>query len=195
MSDIHDDAPVVTEREDRPGEVAAFLEELVDLVEHAKSMPLSSSAIICARRGPGAALRGPRSAPGRAAAGPAPPAGQRRAYAVAPSCEAGQLLDEARAQAAHMVQRTEVVRQARRQAERLVADAESEARRIRHEADDYVDRKLAAFEIVLDRTIRTVQAGRERLAVVPAAEEEEEESRLGALGPMGDEAFFDQDTL
>ncbi len=94
-----------------------------------------------------------------------------------------------------MVQRTEVVRQARRQAERLVADAESEARRIRHEADDYVDRKLAAFEIVLDRTIRTVQAGRERLAVVPAAEEEEEESRLGALGPMGDEAFFDQDTL
>ncbi len=67
-----------------------------------------------------------------------------------------------------MVQRTEVVRQARHQAERIVDEAEADARRMRHEADDYVDRKLASFEIVLDRTIRTVQAGRERLAVVPS---------------------------
>lgn len=194
MSDIHDDAPVVTEREDRPGEVAAFLEELVDLVEHAKSMPLSSSAIISRDEVLELLSAALEALPGEL---------QRARRLLQDSddvrsraeLEAGQLLDEARAQAAQMVQRTEVVRQARRQAERLVADAESEARRIRHEADDYVDRKLAAFEIVLDRTIRTVQAGRERLAVVPAAEEEEEESRLGALGPMGDEAFFDQDTL
>ncbi|HUZ21075.1 MAG TPA: hypothetical protein VMU75_10955 [Acidimicrobiales bacterium] len=194
MSDIHDDAPVVTGRDDQPGDVAAFLEELVDLVEHAKSMPLSSSAIISRDEVLELLAAALEALPGEL---------QRARRLLQDSddvrsraeLEAGQLLDEARAQAAQMVQRTEVVRQARRQAERLVADAESEARRIRHEADDYVDRKLAAFEIVLDRTIRTVQAGRERLAVVPTAEDEDEESRLTALGPMGDEAFFDQDTL
>ena len=40
-------------------------------------------------------------------------------------------------------------------------------RQMRHEAEDYVDQKLAGFEIVLDRTLKTVRAGRERLASVP----------------------------
>jgi vacuolar-type H+-ATPase subunit H len=101
--------------------------------------------------------------------------------------EADEVLDDARSQAAHIVQRTEIVRQARNHAERLIAEAESEARRIRHEADDYVDRKLAAFEIVLDRTVRTVRAGRDRLTVV-----EEDEEVEGSDLPEGD-GFFDQD--
>ncbi len=101
--------------------------------------------------------------------------------------EAAEILDDARSQAAHIVQRTEIVRQARNHAERIVAEAESEARRIQHEADDYVDRKLAAFEIVLDRTVRTVRAGRDRLTVV----EEDEEPEEGEL-QEGD-GFFDQD--
>ena len=103
--------------------------------------------------------------------------------------EADELLDEARAQAAHMVQRTEIVRQARNNADRILADAEAESRRIRHEADDYVDRKLAAFEIVLDRTIRTVQAGRDRLSVNA---DDGEADELGEMDAAED-AFFDQD--
>ena len=88
-----------------------------------------------------------------------------------------------------MVERTEVVRRARYRAERIVADAEADARRTRHDADDYVDRKLAAFEIVLDRTMRTVAAGRERLTVPTVTEEE------AAAEAIEDEdgAFFDQD--
>ena len=101
--------------------------------------------------------------------------------------EADEILDDVCAQAAHIVQRTEIVRQARNHAERIIAEAESESRRIRHEADDYVDRKLAAFEIVLDRTVRTVRAGRDRLIVVEQDEEPEEtEVEEG-------EGFFDQD--
>ena len=30
---------------------------------------------------------------------------------------------------------------------------------MRHEAEDYVDRKLAAFEVVLDRTMQPVEKG------------------------------------
>ncbi len=166
----------------------ALLDEVVATIERAKSMPLSSSAII-----------------GRdevlellEAARLAYPIELQRARHVlqdhdelrlVAEREAGQILDEARSQAANLVQRTEIVRQARHEAERLVSEAESESRRIRHEAEDYVDRKLAAFEIVLDRTIRTVQAGRERLGAMPsfptdAAEGTAEET---------DAEIFDQD--
>jgi hypothetical protein len=51
---------------------------------------------------------------------------------------------------------------------RIVEDAEAEARQMHHEAEDFVDQKLADFEIVLDRTLKTVRTGRERLAAVPA---------------------------
>ena len=83
--------------------------------------------------------------------------------------EAAQLLEAAKAQAAHLVSGPRSSARHKSEAERMILDAEAEARRIRHEAEDYVDRKLASFEIVLDRTIRTVQAGRERLTGAPAA--------------------------
>ena len=81
--------------------------------------------------------------------------------------EADDLLEEVRVQAERMVQRTEIVRQANHVAQRILDDANEEARRLRHEAEDYADQKLASFEIVLDRTMKTVQAGREKLQVTP----------------------------
>lgn len=175
-------------------DVTALLEEVMGMIERAKSMPLSSSAII-SREEVLAVLEELRGAL------PAELARARRLLQDGDevrsraALEATELLDEARAQAAHLVERTEVVRQARHQAQRVVADAQSEARRVRHEADDYVDRKLAAFEIVLDRTLRTVQAGRERLTVVPEpdAEEDPAEAALEGLDPVPEDAFFDQD--
>jgi F0F1-type ATP synthase membrane subunit b/b' len=170
--------------------VEAILDELVSVVERAKSVPLSSSAII-ARDEVLALLESARAAM---------PVELQRARHVLQDFEeirmraereGAEVLDEARAQAANMVQRTEIVRQARHHAERLVEDAESEGRKIRHEADDYVDRKLAAFEIVLDRTMRTVQAGRERLTVLPDFDDDP----IGPYPGEGklEEGFFDQD--
>ena len=77
------------------------------------------------------------------------------------------LLDDVRAQAERMVQRTEIVRQANQVAQRILDDAREEGRRLRHEAEDYCDQRLASFEIVLERTFKTVQAGREKLQAVP----------------------------
>ena len=81
--------------------------------------------------------------------------------------EAEALMDEVRAQAEHMVQRTEIVRQANSVAQRILDDANEEARALRHQAEDFVDTKLAGMEIVLDRLTRTVQAGRAKLAAPP----------------------------
>jgi hypothetical protein len=65
-----------------------------------------------------------------------------------------------------MVERTEVAREARRVAQQVVAHAEADSRRLRHEAEDYIDQKLAAFEVVLERTMATVLKGREQLQAV-----------------------------
>lgn len=103
--------------------------------------------------------------------------------------EAEEIIEAGRQQAERMVERTEVVRSARRTAERVVEAAEDRARAMRLETEDYIDQKLAGFEVVLDRTMAAVQKGRERLQVAVEAPLE--------LGPDEDEAaagFFDQDT-
>jgi cell division septum initiation protein DivIVA len=173
------------------GDCAAILDELTTVVERAKSMPLSTSAIVSREEVLGLLNEARNSLPSeiRHARRLLTEREELRAQAAR---DAAELIDEARAQAAHMVQRTEVVRQARNQSERIIADAETEARRIRHDADDYVDRKLAAFEIVLDRTMRTVQSGRERLAVAVVSEHDEDAVE-GIGGSRDDEGFFDQD--
>ena len=190
MVDVHPDE----ERHDlvprEAVDVYAILDELVAVVEHAKSMPLSSSAII-ARDEVLGLLETARAALPAEIQRARHVLQDRDEIRVRAEREGAEVIDEARAQAANMVQRTEIVRQARHHAERVVEDAEAEGRKIRHEADDYVDRKLAAFEIVLDRTMRTVQAGRQRLTVLPELEEELVDGPAGT-GRL-EEGFFDQD--
>ncbi|MDQ1403097.1 MAG: hypothetical protein QOG03_1413 [Actinomycetota bacterium] len=119
---------------------------------------------------------------------------ERQEYLDKVKREGDEILDAARVQAERMVQRQEIVREAQAYAKRTVEDAREESRRLRHEAEDYCDQKLGAFEVVLDRTIKTVQAGREKLRVAPLASSglEGDDSLLGVDG--ADDAFFDQDT-
>lgn len=101
--------------------------------------------------------------------------------------EAEDIIDAGRQQAQRMVEKTEVVREANLHARRIVDDAEKTSRDLKHEAEDYIDQKLASFEVVLERTMAAVAKGRERLQVViPATEIEIEEQAEEAN-------FFDQD--
>ena len=104
--------------------------------------------------------------------------------------EAQRILEAARVRAERMVEKNELVREARRTSEEILEDAERQGAAIRHEAEDYVDRKLAAFEVVLDRTMQQVQKGRERLQVhtTPTA-------TLDAELADEDGQFFDQDDV
>jgi F0F1-type ATP synthase membrane subunit b/b' len=103
--------------------------------------------------------------------------------------EAERIIDVARVRAERMVERTEVVREARRTAEDVVDEAGRVAAQMRLEAEDYVDRKLAAFEVVLDRTMQQVAKGRERLSVHAPTHED----LLGPEAEEAEQAFFDQD--
>ena len=138
----------------------------LDLVVNAKQMPLSASVLISkdevAELLQGALQRMPdelRQARWLLK--------EREDFIAEKSREADVLLEEVRVQAERMVQRTEIVRQANHVAQRILDDANEEARRLRHEVEDYADQKLASFEIVLDRTLKTVRAGREKLQVSP----------------------------
>jgi F0F1-type ATP synthase membrane subunit b/b' len=105
--------------------------------------------------------------------------------------ESDDILDAARAHAERMVQRTEVVRAAEQRARQIVEAAENTSRSMRHQTEDFVDQRLASFEILLDRLAKTVAAGREKLAIgVPARQEPEPD-------PDADQnpAFFDQDRM
>jgi cell division septum initiation protein DivIVA len=103
--------------------------------------------------------------------------------------EADDILDAARAQAERMVQRTEVVKAAEMRARQIVDAAEADARRMRHETEDFCDQRLASFEIVLDKVMRAVQVGRERLnpSLTDGAGAPE------AADKKAVDAFFDQD--
>ncbi len=81
--------------------------------------------------------------------------------------EGDEILDAASAKAESMVARTEVVKAAEQRAKRIVEAAADDARRLRHESEDFCDQRLAQFEIVLDRTMKMVHAGREKLNAAP----------------------------
>jgi cell division septum initiation protein DivIVA len=158
------------------GDVEAILHQLLDVIGNARPMPLSASVMInrdeVLEIVEAALTRLPEEL--RAARWLLR---EREEFLAKVQREGDDILDASRARAERMVQRAEVVRAAQHTARRLVEEAEAESRRLRHEAEDYCDHKLAQFEIVLDRTIKTVQAGRARLHQSPLEQEPQAEPR------------------
>jgi len=112
---------------------------------------------------------------------------ERQEYLAKMRVDGDEILDAARARAERMVQRTEVVKSAEQRARRIVEGADADARRTRHECEDFCDQKLASFEIVLERTLKLVGAGRQKLQVTATARPEPEPDAEDTSG------FFDQD--
>lgn len=120
---------------------------------------------------------------------------ERQEFMAEKEREAQAIMDEVRAQAERMVARTDIVRQANKVAQRILDDANEEARRMRHETEDYCDQRLAGMEIVLDRTMKTVRSGRQKLQAIssPADRPHAVESDAPGEDESDGESFFDQD--
>ena len=73
------------------------------------------------------------------------------------------IVDQADAQQAHLLSTHEVTRIALEEAEGIRAQALAEAEAMRQEIDQYVEDKFAAFEASLTKTLGAVQKGRERV--------------------------------
>ncbi len=192
VEDVSDEQPEAADLD-----TEALVRRAIDVVATAKAMPLSASVLIsreevldlletALERLPDE-LRKARWL-----------LRERDEFLAERSREAETLMEEVRAQAERMVSRTEVVRQANQVAQRILNDANEEARRMRHEAEDYCDQKLAGMEIVLERIVRTVQSGRQKLqAAAPPPAPEQARGVAGADAPgeegTGEDGFFDQD--
>lgn len=144
-------------------DVHAQLAELRRTVDQAKSMPMSASAVV--NRGDLLGLIDELSgALEKAFTDSQKVVSERDAVVAEGRSEADRIVADAQHEREKLISDTDVFRVARRQAEALVAQARKDADGLRQETDEYVDAKLANFEITLERTTEAVKRGRERLA-------------------------------
>jgi cell division septum initiation protein DivIVA len=143
-------------------DVQKKLDEIAATVANARSMPMSASCVV--NRAELLALLDEVSAALPDSLAQAQDLlGDREMMVEQARGEAQRIIEQAHAERGSLISETAVVRQSKDEAERIVAEARREADEIRAEADDYVDSKLANFEVVLTKTIGSVDRGREKL--------------------------------
>jgi cell division septum initiation protein DivIVA len=143
-------------------DVQKKLDEIVAAVEAARSMPMSASCVVN-RAELLAMLDDVRSALPDSLSQAQQLLGGREQMVEEARAEAGRIIEAAHAERGSLISDTEIARRSQQEAERIVAEARREAAEVRAEADDYVDSKLANFEVVLTKTIGSVDRGREKL--------------------------------
>jgi vacuolar-type H+-ATPase subunit H len=157
-------------------DLAARLQQLEDMVKEAKSMPLSSSALLNRDEVLELVAEMKEALPEEIKQARWVVKDREELLAKARR-DAERIVEEARAEQLRMATREEVAKRAEEESERILGEARDEAHRMRLEAEDYVDAKLAQFEIALQRsgeelavteqalgkTLEQVQGGRDRL--------------------------------
>jgi hypothetical protein len=177
-------------------DLAARIQQLEDMIKEAKSMPLSSSALLNREELLEVVAEMRDSLPEEIKQARWV-VKDREELLMKARREADALVETARAEQARMASREAVVQASQEEAERILGEAREQARQVKLEAEDYVDAKLAQFEISvqrlhegltqthealveslvhtrgsLDKTMEQVQRGREKLQGVahPAQE-------------------------
>ena len=138
------------------------LEALDQMISNAKSVPLSSSVVIPKDDALALVVAIRESMP-REHEQAKQVLAERDAVLGGAQAEAQKLVEQAKTERARLVEKTEVMRSADVESKRVLADAEAAANKLKLQADDYVDAKLANFEILLNKILRTVNRGREQL--------------------------------
>ncbi|GAB2875043.1 hypothetical protein GCM10027074_48520 [Streptomyces deserti] len=143
-------------------DVQKKLDEIVTMVSGARSMPMSASCVVN-RAELLSMLEELRAALPDSLAQAQELIGDREQLVEQARQEAERIIKNAHAERGSLISDTEVARRSQAEADRILAEARKEAEEIRAEADDYVDSKLANFEVVLTKTLGSVGRGREKL--------------------------------
>ncbi|MFD9906892.1 cell division initiation protein [Streptomyces sp. NPDC059063] len=143
-------------------DVQKKIDEIVEAVGSAKSMPMSASCVVN-RTALLSMLEEVRQALPGSLAQAQEVIGGREQMVERARQEAERIIESAHAERGSLISDTEVARRSQNEADRILTDARTEADEIRAEADDYVDSKLANFEVVLTKTLGSVGRGREKL--------------------------------
>ncbi|MFF8387450.1 ATP synthase F0 subunit B [Streptomyces kanasensis] len=143
-------------------DVQKKLDDIVEAVGSARSMPMSASCVVN-RAELLALLDEVRQALPGSLAQAEELIGGREQLVEQARREAERIIEAAHAERGSLISDSQVARRSQEEADRILAEARREAEEIRAEADDYVDSKLANFEVVLTKTIGSVDRGREKL--------------------------------
>jgi hypothetical protein len=138
------------------------LDELSRLVEDARSMPMSASCIVNRAELLGV-LEELRELLPEEFRHAQLLLDDREAVVEEGRREAQRVIDAAEVERDRLTSETEVSAAAVLKAEQIHLAALEEAQTMRAEVDDYVDSKLANFEVVLDKTMAAVRRGRDKL--------------------------------
>ncbi|MFE9664711.1 ATP synthase F0 subunit B [Streptomyces sp. NPDC005955] len=143
-------------------DVQKKLDEIVAAVGNARSMPMSASCVVN-RAELLALLAEVREALPGSLAQARELLGDREGMVADARAEAERIVSAAHQERGSLIADTEVARRSQGEADRILVEARQEAEEIRAEADDYVDSKLANFEVVLTKTLGSVGRGRDKL--------------------------------
>jgi vacuolar-type H+-ATPase subunit H len=143
-------------------DVQKKLDEIVSAVGSARSMPMSASCVVN-RADLLSLLDEVRQALPGSLAQAQELIGGREQMVEQARAEADRIIETAHAERGTLIADTEIARRSQDEADRILTEARQEAEEVRAEADDYVDSKLANFEVVLNKTLGSVGRGREKL--------------------------------
>ena len=195
MSDFqpYDDGRYLEQPQRQARSIETDLQDLLDLFENTKTRPLSSTISVSKDEVVAIVLSAIRNLPDeiRQARWDLKDRAQlmeqerQRAQAV---------MDQVRAEASRMIEKNEIVRQAKLRAEDIIAEAQTKARTMINETEDFIDQKLATFEIVLGKLMDQTQAGRENLRsmIAPRVDNYVPDAPPFAEEPMSGDDFMAQ---
>lgn len=143
-------------------DVNNLIAQLRALVEGARSMPMSASAVVNRSEVLDLIARLEQAVP-TAFADQVKVFSERDEVVARAQEEAERLVAEAQGERERLVGETDVFKLAKHEADAERAKAQEEAEALRRETDDYVDTRLATFEITLTKTLEAVSRGRARL--------------------------------
>ncbi len=192
MDEITGQTPATGEPADGP-QFELLVKRALDLVDAARPVPLSTSSMINKDEVLEVLEEAIRRVPDELKAARWL-LKEREEFLAKVRREGDDILGAARDQAAQMVERTEVVKSADLRARQILDAAETEARKMRLEVEDYCDQKLGSFEAVLDKTRSQVQEGRAKLQRTALDDAQAQQPAEALPDPNVDAGgFFDQD--
>jgi cell division septum initiation protein DivIVA len=144
-------------------DLAGRLQQLEELVHEAKSMPLSSSVLINRDEVLELLHQMQQDLPDEIKQARWIVKDREDLLAKA-RAEGDKILEHAREEQVRMAHKEEVALRAEQEAARILEEAGEKARSMREEGEDYVDAKLAQFEIALRKTLEESQAATRGLA-------------------------------
>ena len=78
--------------------------------------------------------------------------------------QADSIISQARDDVSRLVEQTAIVSAAKKESQRILADATAEGKRDKEEIEAYIDSRLANLEVILNKTLDVISRGREKLA-------------------------------